>query len=421
MNQKALDYINAQHEKTLSALEYRQILTMNDNLSFLCHNSDEINANMQRYLSINGIVLTDSGRYCLVLFHEHKDLTEAPLAQAQSHLLIRKTADEVLWGSNIYFLGHIDWKTVLLLSLPIEEGEDDYSDEAVYKYLEKEILCIIEKCRQEYDIELTAYSSKLFSDIRLTRMHYDRLSKKLDYHRFLEEGKDPLYAISARRHFPSLDSDLEQDALLLLSSLLKEKDPAPMIEKLFADFRKADLNSIEEMKVNFADFINQRLDQLLRQRAIPLNPEEVRDSLDQCMDSALKLSDIENWFSAYLCQIQKNYRHALRFKGYQKITQVRSYIDRHFTEDSLSINALAEKFSLSQSALSSGFKKLYCQTASDYILHCRMNLAEELLLHTDDPVGQICRQAGFGSLESFYRLFHKLHECSPKVWRQTFL
>ena len=417
MNQKARDYINSQHERSLSSLEYRQILTMNDNLSFLCHNSLEINRNMQRYLSINGIVLTDQGRYCLVLFREHKDPKEAPLEQALSHLLVRKAADEVLWGSNIYFFGHIDWNPLLLLSLPIEEGEDDYSDEAVYQYLEQEIRQILEKCKEEYAISLSAYSSRLFSDIRFTQTHYDRLYKKLNYHRFLGEGYDPLYAISARHHFPALSSALEEDAALLSSVLTEESSADALAEKVFTDFRDADLNSTEELKVNFADFINLKLDESFRRKGIPLNSDEIRDSLNTCMDYAVTIKDMEDWFSAYLRQIRLSSDRAKRFKNYQKIIQVRSYIDLHFREESLNVNALAQHFAIKQSLLSSGFKKLYGQSTSAYILHCRMEMAENLLLGSEKSIAQICRESGFGSVETFYRLFHKLHKCSPKKWR----
>ncbi len=417
MNQKARDYIDLQHERSLSSLEYRQILTMNDNLSYLCHNSYEINRNMQRYLSINGIVLTEKGRYCLVLFREHKDPKESPLEQALSHLLVRKSADEVLWGSNIYFFGHIDWNPLLLLSLPIEEGEDDYSDEAVYQYLEKEIKEILEKCKKDYEISLTAYSSKLFTDIRFTQMHYDRLYQKLHYHRFLGEGRADLYAISARQHFPALSSALEEDARLLSSALAEENCTDALVKKVFTDFRNSDLNSTEELKVNFADFINLKLDEDFRRRGIPIKSAAIRDSLNECLDSAVTIRDIENWFSAYLHQVSLSYRRASSSKSYQKLTQVRGYIDCHFTEESLNVNALAQHFSMKQSLLSSGFKKLYEQSLSDYILHCRMKMAESLLLNSEKSIAEISRESGFGSVESFYRLFHKLHECSPKKWR----
>ena len=177
------------------------------------------------------------------------------------------------------------------------------------------------------------------------------------------------------------------------------------------------MNSTEELKVNFADFINLKLDESFRRKGIPLNSDEIRDSLNTCMDYAVTIKDMEDWFSAYLRQIRLSSDRAKRFKNYQKIIQVRSYIDLHFREESLNVNALAQHFAIKQSLLSSGFKKLYGQSTSAYILHCRMEMAENLLLGSEKSIAQICRESGFGSVETFYRLFHKLHECSPKKWR----
>lgn len=418
MNQKAKDTIREGQDTLLSALEYKQILTMNDSLSFLCHNSYEINTNMLRYLSVNGIVLTEGGRYCLLLLREHTDPESSPIEQSHSHQLITKVINEILWGYTIYFVGHIDWKIVLLISLPIEEGENAYSDESVYHFLEDQVHRIIDKCQKEYDLQVSAYSSTLYSNIRYTQMHYERLSRKLNYHRFLEEGKEALYSIPSRRHFPALSSVLEADAQQIVAAIIKDEDTSLLAHKVFEDFRAADLNSVEEMKVNFADFINKRLYQNFLSRGLPFQAEETRDSLNECLDSSMTMKDVENWFSQLLYQISRIYRRSIRFEGYQKITQSRIYIDNHFSEVELNVNALAQKFSLNQSVLSSGFKRLYQQTASDYILQCRMSMAENLLLTTEDTIAQICSKSGFGSVETFYRLFHRLHDCSPKVWRQ---
>jgi AraC family transcriptional regulator, dual regulator of chb operon len=58
-------------------------------------------------------------------------------------------------------------------------------------------------------------------------------------------------------------------------------------------------------------------------------------------------------------------------------------------------------------------------TPSQFINNLRLDYASDLLLHTDDPVIDICYDVGFGNLSHFYHLFKARWDCSPKAFRKT--
>ncbi len=65
------------------------------------------------------------------------------------------------------------------------------------------------------------------------------------------------------------------------------------------------------------------------------------------------------------------------------------------------------------------FKQYLNITPSQFINNLRLDYASDLLLHTDDPVIDICYDVGFGNLSHFYHLFKARWDCSPKAFRKA--
>lgn len=57
-------------------------------------------------------------------------------------------------------------------------------------------------------------------------------------------------------------------------------------------------------------------------------------------------------------------------------------------------------------------------TPSQFINTLRVDYASDLLLHTDQPVIEICHEAGYNNLSHFYHEFKALRQCSPKQFRK---
>ena len=81
-----------------------------------------------------------------------------------------------------------------------------------------------------------------------------------------------------------------------------------------------------------------------------------------------------------------------------------SYIGQHFQEN-LSLDLVARHLSVSKYHLSRCFSQKIGCNFNTYINSLRVQYAENMLLDTGRSISEICREAGFESLNTFYRAF----------------
>ena len=55
----------------------------------------------------------------------------------------------------------------------------------------------------------------------------------------------------------------------------------------------------------------------------------------------------------------------------------------------------------------------------EYVTKKRMELAEKLLLTTDEPLREIAGMSGFSDVEYFSRTFKRYYGTSPAAWRKS--
>lgn len=93
-------------------------------------------------------------------------------------------------------------------------------------------------------------------------------------------------------------------------------------------------------------------------------------------------------------------------------------IQQSYTED-ITLNNLAEKYSISESRLSTRLKENLGMSFSKYLASQRIQLAKELL--TDDrlSVEQIAQMVGYRDYFYFIRVFKKVTGVTPSVYRRN--
>ena len=102
--------------------------------------------------------------------------------------------------------------------------------------------------------------------------------------------------------------------------------------------------------------------------------------------------------------------------GFQKITQIQSYMRTHLAED-LSLKDVADLFYLNSAYLSRLFKSKTGMTFSDYLAELRISCAKDLLNNTSDSILVIAQAVGYQEANSFSRLFKKHTGMSPQKFR----
>ncbi len=85
----------------------------------------------------------------------------------------------------------------------------------------------------------------------------------------------------------------------------------------------------------------------------------------------------------------------------------------------LSVGDICRYMGISKNTLNRNMRKFIGMSVGDYVLQQRIELAEKLLLHTDDSVSDICEQTGFSDPSYFVRAFKKRTGTTPLKYRKT--
>ena len=105
-----------------------------------------------------------------------------------------------------------------------------------------------------------------------------------------------------------------------------------------------------------------------------------------------------------------------RNKSLDKVKQIISYIEQHYTEP-ITIESAARHMGFSESHFMKFFKQHLHTTFTNYLNRYRLTIAARLLLTEDDSILSISERAGFNNLSYFNRLFKKEYQMSPREYR----
>lgn len=100
-----------------------------------------------------------------------------------------------------------------------------------------------------------------------------------------------------------------------------------------------------------------------------------------------------------------------------KLEQILHYIDEHFPEK-ISLDYLADKFSISKYYLAREFKKTYAMTIVQYILTKKITQAKALLRYSNLPIEAIAAQCGIGDSSYFNKIFKKTEGMTASQYRR---
>ena len=101
------------------------------------------------------------------------------------------------------------------------------------------------------------------------------------------------------------------------------------------------------------------------------------------------------------------------------VDSARLYIDQNYMRD-ISLNDVSEFTGFSRCYFSRVFKQQLGQSFSEYLRNKRISMAEDLLIHSRQPIQDIAMSAGFGSVATFNRVFREAKNCTPSRYREIY-
>lgn len=137
--------------------------------------------------------------------------------------------------------------------------------------------------------------------------------------------------------------------------------------------------------------------------------------LSQC----LSLDDLDDMLHQVCSRLLAGQSSAQPGDAAEEILRAREIIARRFSEASLSVAAIAAEVGMSDSRLSTDFKKVYRMTPLECITMCRMRRARRLLQTTDMPVKDIAVECGYYDISAFNRRFKAYNGMTPQQYKQS--
>ena len=128
-------------------------------------------------------------------------------------------------------------------------------------------------------------------------------------------------------------------------------------------------------------------------------------------------ADLKDYLSAILLRTAELRDRAASSQFRSLLKQVVTYIDQHFTDETLSLNQVAREVNISANYLSALFSQEMGATFTEYVTGRRMERAKELLRATDKRSGEVAAAVGYRDPHYFSFLFKKTQGCTPRDYR----
>ena len=96
-----------------------------------------------------------------------------------------------------------------------------------------------------------------------------------------------------------------------------------------------------------------------------------------------------------------------------------SYIAAHFKED-ITLNTMSKALAINKYALSRIFSGVFHTNFNQYVNEHRLNYVSAMLEYSDEPITNICLEAGFQSQRTFNRAFQDKFHMTPREYRNRY-
>lgn len=142
---------------------------------------------------------------------------------------------------------------------------------------------------------------------------------------------------------------------------------------------------------------------------------DIEKSLKDCSD----VKGMEECVNQFFTKLINDIENRNKTKKFQNLRRIREFIEENYSNRDMSLEMAAGHVGISPTYLSRLFKEEMGMPFVDYLNQIRIEKAKQLLTNTDISISDIGYQAGFNSMQTFFRVFRKFTAISPGNYRQT--
>lgn len=136
------------------------------------------------------------------------------------------------------------------------------------------------------------------------------------------------------------------------------------------------------------------------------------ERLDQVRSLEIWMNNYFRWVLDYLIRTCDD-------KQADVILRAKRFIQDNYSNPELTLGSVAGYVGLNEKYFSSRFTKEAGNTFSNYLTEVRIRKARELMDQTDLKIYEISQSVGYNSVEHFTRVFKKVCQISPSMYKKT--
>lgn len=422
MNQAASERAEQLAHQPMTLSEYRNQLVRLKNMALLCHCSAEIDQGTLLFFSVNNMFL-GQGDCFVLLFSEssapapRKEHGEDLYGRVYLYALINEVLAEVLGGHFSYYSAELDGRLVSIIHFPLGLLPSHAHDLPLL--IQDSCAEIAQLCRERYDLRVTAYLSDRVSDIASISVVYHKLLNLVTLHRYLQLIPDtPVVLVTP----PPPDEHIEpfpirQLAQNLANAVLEGEGYHEAADQALTQITQFALFSADELRTRFGDFFEAFCAEL-RFRGVPLQDERLRMENFSLINESHTWQDHVAWFHSVLDRIDTSHNTQSSEFRHACLERLLDCVEHHIGDVNLNTAMLAESTGFPLHLVKLVFRQQMQTSPTRYIRSRRLEEAARLLTESDRSVSEICTQCGFGSLETFHRVFRQEYGITPGKFRK---
>ncbi|MGO4696688.1 helix-turn-helix transcriptional regulator [Paenibacillus sp. 2TAB26] len=163
--------------------------------------------------------------------------------------------------------------------------------------------------------------------------------------------------------------------------------------------------------------------QLPKQKRV-LVPHAIEEKIRELLQLQEQPSAQSRWTQQQifhlLLQLLQDQNQSAVDSPYLQIAEATALFLRRSYQDPLSYKKMAEELHFHPNYIAICMKKTFGCTPLEYLTRHRIEQAKRLLIHTNEPIGKIAEEIGFGSFPYFVRCFTKHTSTKPKAFRMLY-
>ncbi len=403
-----------------SAVEERKELIRTRNMSLICHCSGEIDDGVLRYFGVNEFYI-GTGDYILMLasdFSDPQDLNGIVNVFQRTcvYSLVEEIALSELTGRFTFYSAQVDGRLAFLFCFLNGLPEQELAP--MFEQLTRDCRRISTECQRLYELDVVLYISRICTHVEQCSNAYERIQLLATLHRFI--GRQHIESIIQQRVVlstmppdPSAVHELpfETEVQAIVNALLSGTQAHALLDASLERFLLR-VPSIQHL-LEACGQLFELLCAQLRMHGVRFADDHFRRELVLLADRVHEWDEIAAWFHNlldHISRLQKNTRFEQQAAAIQR---ARAYLDDNFIRSSLSLEEVAAHAGLKLSTFTVAFQASQHCSPSVYLRQLRLKRAAQLLRTTNLTVAAIAEQCGFGSIETFHRVFKAAYGLTP--------